>query len=319
MPNRNFSNKVLVSITNYNNPEDTIACIESLVKSNNELYFIVLIDNYSTDNSHSIISGWLKKKNTNQSIDLSHKFRNFNKILINRGSLQDTILIDSIVIFYIKSNKNNGFAYATNIAFDICTNFHCKGVWLLNNDCIVTNDSLNKLINVTFNRLCMVGSLIKYRHNGDINSFGAKKILSVYRINKNNINRKILKVDALHGASMFVPLAIIQDIGHMDEKYFLYLEETDYCVTANKKGFPCYVNSESIVYHKEGASTGKSIEKDVLIMANYCYFAKKNLNTKEIIPSILYILAKIFYLIIKNRSFKIPYSVYKLYSSKVAK
>jgi hypothetical protein len=51
---------------------------------------------------------------------------------------------------------------------------------------------------------------------------------------------------------------VLRDIGAMDEEYFLYFEETDYCLAARRAGWRCYYVPESRVMHLVAASTGVS-------------------------------------------------------------
>ena len=62
-------------------------------------------------------------------------------------------------------------------------------------------------------------------------------------------------VDWLCGASMLVRAPVIEATGGMDENYFLYFEETDFCRRALLAGFPSWYVPASLVMHHSGAST----------------------------------------------------------------
>lgn len=62
--------------------------------------------------------------------------------------------------------------------------------------------------------------------------------------------------DWVSGASMIIRRKVIEDIGLMDEKYFLYFEEVDFCRRARQAGWQCWYVPDSQVIHLEGASTG---------------------------------------------------------------
>ncbi len=71
------------------------------------------------------------------------------------------------------------------------------------------------------------------------------------------------EVDYVIGASMFCHSSLIKKIGLMPEDYFLYYEDIDWCITAQKAGFRNYTCTKSIIYHKQGLSTGaKLLTKD---------------------------------------------------------
>jgi N-acetylglucosaminyl-diphospho-decaprenol L-rhamnosyltransferase len=62
-------------------------------------------------------------------------------------------------------------------------------------------------------------------------------------------------VDWICGASMMIRPAVFAAIGGLDENYFLYFEETDFCLRAKKAGFPTWYVPESRVMHIAGQST----------------------------------------------------------------
>jgi N-acetylglucosaminyl-diphospho-decaprenol L-rhamnosyltransferase len=64
------------------------------------------------------------------------------------------------------------------------------------------------------------------------------------------------RVDWLPGASMMVKREVFESVGLMDEQYFLYFEETDYCLQAQQAGWECWYVPASRVMHIAGQSTG---------------------------------------------------------------
>lgn len=64
------------------------------------------------------------------------------------------------------------------------------------------------------------------------------------------------QVDWLPGASMMVRREVFEQVGLMDEEYFLYYEETDFCLQARRAGFTCWYVPQSRVMHVAGQSTG---------------------------------------------------------------
>lgn len=64
------------------------------------------------------------------------------------------------------------------------------------------------------------------------------------------------KADWLNGASMMIRREVFDDIGLMDEGYFLYYEETDFCMRAKNAGWTSWTVPTSRVVHLEGQSTG---------------------------------------------------------------
>ena len=83
---------------------------------------------------------------------------------------------------------------------------------------------------------------------------------------------------------MFIKSEVLEKIGSFNEKYFLYLEDMDFCVRAKRAGFKIVFQPEAILWHKNAASTGGSGSKlqDYYITRNRLLFAMKyaSLRTK---------------------------------------
>jgi len=63
------------------------------------------------------------------------------------------------------------------------------------------------------------------------------------------------------GASILIKKRVIKTTGIFDENYFLYSEETDWCFRAYKLGWKLFCSGKSKIWHKCGASSGKSTQK----------------------------------------------------------
>jgi len=64
------------------------------------------------------------------------------------------------------------------------------------------------------------------------------------------------QVDWLPGAAMMVRRQVIERLGGLDQTYFLYYEETDFCLKVKKAGYTVWYVPESRVMHIAGQSTG---------------------------------------------------------------
>ena len=69
------------------------------------------------------------------------------------------------------------------------------------------------------------------------------------------------RVDWVAGASMIVRRAVFEAVGLMDERYFMYYEEVDFCRRAHRAGWPCWYVPASRVVHLVGQSSGVTDEK----------------------------------------------------------
>ena len=69
------------------------------------------------------------------------------------------------------------------------------------------------------------------------------------------------EVDWVAGASMMVRRAVFDSVGLLDDRYFMYFEEVDFCRRAKDAGWPCWYVPESRVVHLVGQSSGVTDEK----------------------------------------------------------
>jgi GT2 family glycosyltransferase len=71
-------------------------------------------------------------------------------------------------------------------------------------------------------------------------------------------HREARKVDSVPGAALLVRKNTIQEVGPLDENYFLYFEDTDWCYRINQAGWEVFFLPEAEVIHRGGASAAKS-------------------------------------------------------------
>lgn len=88
--------------------------------------------------------------------------------------------------------------------------------------------------------------------------FGPVTRLLKNRVVARTMGREPAEVDWVAGACMMVRRKVVEDIGLMDEGYFLYFEEVDFCLRARRAGWRCWYVPQSRVMHISGASTGVS-------------------------------------------------------------
>ena len=296
-----INKKVYIIILNYNGWQDTIECLESVLKSSYDNYQIIVVDNNSPNNSMDYLIKWAKGElclwlpDTNPlkylSFPLSRK--PFDYILYSKeeaikgGDKEKENHLNNPIVF-IQAGENRGFSAGNNIGikYALAKN-DFEYIWLLNNDTVIEQDTLKKLVQYANNTdVGICGSVLRYYDNpnviqaygGTINKiFGTSKHI----LDKNKIKKKL---DCIVGASFFINKKVIYKIGLLPEEYFLYYEETDYCFNAKNNGFKLGIVLDSFVYHREGSSTRtknlkeKSEFSDILTLKNRIKFHKKYLG-----------------------------------------
>jgi GT2 family glycosyltransferase len=174
-------------------------------------------------------------------------------------------------VHYLRSNENLGFSGGNNFALkklDADYDF----VLLLNNDTVVTPDFLSKLLESADER-ALVGSKIYYWSDKNLIWYaggGSSRTIcrswhnGFRKLEENYDDKGSREVGFISGCCMLIPSKALIDVGFLDESYFLYLEDTDYCFRAMDAGYRLRYNSDSVIYHCVSASTG-----DASALMNY--------------------------------------------------
>jgi GT2 family glycosyltransferase len=97
-------------------------------------------------------------------------------------------------------------------------------------------------------------------------------------LNENEAHR----VDALSGSFMFIRAAAVKEVGPLDEDYFMYCEDVDYCYRLGRAGWEIYYLPESPIIHYKGESTRKNDYRYVLHFNRSLYlFYTKHFHNKH--------------------------------------
>ena len=277
-----MSNKTYVIILNYNGWQDTIECLESILKSDYDNYQIVVVDNNSSNNSMNYLIKWAKGE-LNLWLPNTSPFKNLlfplkkkpidyifytQKEALKGGNPNKEDILKNPIIF-IQAEENRGFGAGNNIGIKYAlAKDDFEYIWFLNNDTIIKKDTLKKLVKNHTTDTLLSSRLMKNKKliqadGGKLNKF----FLTTSHIHENRcLNDKLfyIKPDYLVGASLFLDKKSINKIGLWDEEYFLYYEDVDYSLRALIKGFKLRVVYDSLVFHKENASTKKVNQEFIL-------------------------------------------------------
>lgn len=262
---------VYIILLNYNGYKDTIECVESLERITYSNYKIIIVDNASSDESEIIL-----KEKFSQHI-------------------------------YIQTGSNLGFAGGNNVGIEYALKNGADYVCLLNNDTIVERDFLeplvenaekDKYIGVVSGKICYYNEPNKiWFAGGSINPWtGITKHFKLNQIDKGKENVQIT-TGYVTGCLMLVKREVIINVGMMNDKYFLYYEETDWNVRIRRYGYKIIVDYRSKIYHKISASTSKvSNLTTYYFIRNRHYFVNSNYGT----ISKLFIFIVIRYILLKK-------------------
>jgi len=243
-----LTSAVTVVTVNFRTPRLTCDCLDSVALERTHLprLNMIVVDNFSEDGSF-------------EQIDAHVRERGYDWAVV------------------IASPENRGYAAGNNIAIDQIRRQQSLPdyVWLLNPDTKLRPGA--GAILVTFlqkNGVHIAGSRLENEDGtAQASSFNFPTPLSEFcnGVRFGLIDRLLARFRVvrriadrpeptgwLAGASLLLSREMVENVGRMDDDYFLYFEEVDYCLTARRRGYVAWYVPESRVYHAVGASTGIS-------------------------------------------------------------
>lgn len=198
--------------------------------------------------------------------------------------------------------KNGGFAYGNNLAIRqaLIAADRPNYIFLLNPDAMVRPLAVERLVAFMEKEtyVGIAGTRLENADGTDWNwAFRFPNVLGEFDrglhlgivsklLNKYVVARRMgdspTKVDWLPGAAMLIRTEVFDKIGLMDEAYFLYYEETDFCLAAARAGFECWYYPDSRVMHLAGHSTGvTSREAPRQRLPNYWFESRRRFFIKN--------------------------------------
>jgi N-acetylglucosaminyl-diphospho-decaprenol L-rhamnosyltransferase len=200
-------------------------------------------------------------------------------------------------LFVYRASGNLGYAGALNamiktIEFDPTW----SAVWILNPDTTIDPDALHSLVAYAqTGPYGIVGSRLVSAESGKIDGYAGRWRkwmargfnIGLGRPSDDKPDTAAIErlMDYVSGAAMYVTRSFIADVGLMDERYFLYNEEVDWCF--RKRAHRLGYDHSSIVYHRHGATIGSSHDrKHRSPLSVYLDERNKLLFTRRFFPSI---------------------------------
>jgi hypothetical protein len=133
-------------------------------------------------------------------------------------------------------------------------------VWLLNNDTSPAPDALSALVKKTLTdrRIGAVASICYFSEAPwSVQAWAGARVNLWIGYGRNTTEPRADNwFDSLNGTSMLIARTALEDAGLMDEGFFLYWEDTEFCLRLRKKGWQIAAAPDSRVLHKVNASTG---------------------------------------------------------------
>ncbi len=157
----------------------------------------------------------------------------------------------------INNHSNIGFSSAANIGIKRALGLNASIIILINPDIGLSKKNLAKMLNCKYD---IYAPVIKYSHNGvKVMDYGGKvnKVTgrATHLIYKNR-QRILPSIDYVSGAFMVINTKIFKSKLLLNEEYFLYYEDTEFCIKAKKLGYLIGVCGDFTVKHGLSQSVG---------------------------------------------------------------
>ncbi|QRV15790.1 glycosyltransferase family 2 protein [Haloterrigena salifodinae] len=227
------SPSVYCIVLNWNGYEDTASCLRSLSVCEYSALEIIVVDNGSDDDS-----GY---------------------------RLEDEF--PDVTVLY--NEENRGFAGGMNTGIEFAVEAGADYVWILNNDTIVPNDSKDivaRLVSPLENQrdVGMTSPLIRASGTDQIWFWGAK-------VNPRSLNPKHVtppdgwereiqhETGHIPLCAAMVDVTMLDNIGRINEEYFLYFEDVDFSLRARGHGYRLITVTDIEIEHGVSSSTGDNL------------------------------------------------------------
>ncbi|MCF6150424.1 MAG: glycosyltransferase family 2 protein [Candidatus Kuenenia sp.] len=272
-------NDVCIVIVNWNTRELLLKCIASVYESDTNCSVkICVVDNGSKDDSVAAVR--------------------------NRYS----------GVHMIENTGNNGFAAAVNQALNAISS---KYYVLLNTDAILEKNTLQKLYTFmeSHNNAAIAGVQLLKPNGIKQHSFDNYPTLATELLNKSflrwlfpdkYLSKKCtitqpIEVESVIGACIIVRNEAIERVGKLDEDYFFFIEETDWCYRMKNAGWSVYHVPDARVNHLGGESKKKAPWQSQIEYCRSLYlFFKKNSSRNTYVTFRIFYVIKIFFNLIIN-------------------
>ncbi|RMF34803.1 MAG: glycosyltransferase family 2 protein [Chloroflexi bacterium] len=215
---------VTIIVLNWNGGQETLDCLASLRRVEYPRFDVVVVDNGSKDGSPQAI----------------------------RERFPEVTLIET--------GENLGFTGGNNVGIRHALERGSDYLLLLNHDTEVAPDFLTRLVEVAEAEpeVGMAGPLIYYHARPDRlwsaggivdRRRGEARMLGIGQ-RADGAFRQVRPVDFVSGCALLVKAPVVARIGLLDDRFFAYYEEVEWCWRARQAGYQIVVVPQARVWHK---------------------------------------------------------------------
>ena len=201
-------------------------------------------------------------------------------------------------VICVENDKNLGFARANNQALSLSKGRYAA---LLNTDTVLTEGALDTIVKFmdANSQAAICGGQLLNEDGSLQNSIANIPTLATELLNKSLLKllfpkkypgkksrfEKPTEVESIIGACMVVSRKAIDKAGMLDEAFFFFFEETDWCLAMKKAGFRIFFIPQARIYHLQGQTAKKNLAASRVEYwrSRYIFFRKRYSTLSNVI------------------------------------
>jgi len=262
------SSLVVIAIVSTNEAQNIIGCLTSLAASTYRNFHVVICENGREE-------GFQRTTKAIEALGLVRPLagdgRDGVRLQWSHGYRRYAFVDNGPSIAILRAPRNLGYAGGVNACIASVASEDWHAIWVLNPDTFPEPDALGALVRrQREGNYGIVGSRLVFTSSGLVQTWGGiewRPWLGRGRLFGHNQPRDTLpnipaiesRFSFISGASMFVSRSYIENIGVMDEDFFVYDEDVDWCI--RRGSFRLGYAHDSVIRHIHGAKSGSSGRK----------------------------------------------------------
>ncbi len=239
----NAGRPALVTIVlNTNRKQDTLECLASLGRCSGPVNHVIALDNHSLDGSVDAIR--------------------------TAFPLTEIIAIET----------DRGYAGNNNVGLTAALAYESEWILILNEDTILDPACLQELVTAgeADSAIGIVGPMVFHHDEPDVIQSAGGRLGRFWEsihigVNETNSNQfeQVRQVDWISGCALLVRRRLVEQIGMLDERFYYYWEETEWCLRARKAGWRIVHVPSAKLWHK-------GVRRDYTPSPNVTYYSTRN-------------------------------------------
>jgi GT2 family glycosyltransferase len=304
--------KVAIIILNWNDWQGTIQSLTSVSNLSYSHYFVVLVDNGSSDGSVEKLKEWSEKNLGEKFITIQYD----RETALRGGSLEKESVVDSskIPIVFVRNQENLGYPEGNNtgIAYALSRKNSADYVFILNNDATIQPDCISELIAVAQkSKAGIIGTIVTNSRNGQVVFWGTPyeplhlllheffASYLFYKYQAPDPKPLFWQSGIVQGCAMLLKSEMLQAINndgyYLNSHFFIYCEEPDLCFRSRQAGYPVVIARDAHASHYYGKSMGLSSPVSL-----YYFTRNKLFLANMMLPWYVRILFNIWYILSRS-------------------